>query len=404
MVFAAAACLFFLQTADFSAEGLKALEAGKYDAAAEAFNKAIAADPGDYFAHFNLGMAYSLLHRDAEGLAEYRKTLELKPGLYEAELNASILLMRQKNPADALPLLEDAATQKPREFRPRYYLAEAQSQTGSLDKAEESYRLAAGIDPKSALAEVGWARVLARQGKLTDSAPHFRQAAQVDTRYRDALLELAELYEQNHQPSDAIEVYRQFPENGAAQQRLNALLLASKQYADAIPRLEQACEKDPSVPNRIALAQAYLATSQTDKALPLLEKTVADQPSDYDLRMAYAGALRDRRQFPAAAAQFNAAARLKPEEVKPWLELGGMLYLARDFQGSLTALDHARQLGDETPGTWFLRALMLDNLKQLKPALEAYQHFLSLSHDQNPDQEFQARQRAKLIQRELAQR
>ena len=54
-------------------------------------------------------MAYTLLHRDAEAVAEYRKTLELKPGLYEAELNGGIVLLRQKNPAEALPLFEDAA-------------------------------------------------------------------------------------------------------------------------------------------------------------------------------------------------------------------------------------------------------------------------------------------------------
>ena len=90
-----------------------------------AFTKAIEADPKDYFAHFNLAMAYTLLNRDAEAVAEYRRTLEIKPGLYEAQLNGGIVLLRQKNPADAVPLLEDAARQKPAEFRPRYYLAEA---------------------------------------------------------------------------------------------------------------------------------------------------------------------------------------------------------------------------------------------------------------------------------------
>jgi len=37
----------------------------------------------------------------------------------------------------------------------------------------------------------------------------------------------------------------------------------------------------------------------------------------------------------------------------------------------------------------------------LKPALEAYQRFLSMSQGKNPDQEFQARQRVRIIQREL---
>src|SRR5580698_9401924 len=102
-MWALAAVLFFLQTPDYSAEGLKALDAAKYDQAAELLGKAIAADPKDYSAHFNLALSYTMLKRDAEGAAEYKKALELKPGLYEAELNLGILLIRDKEPADAAP-------------------------------------------------------------------------------------------------------------------------------------------------------------------------------------------------------------------------------------------------------------------------------------------------------------
>ena len=51
-MWAFAAFLFFLQAPDYSAEGLKALDAAKYDQAAEWFGKAVAADPKDYSAHF----------------------------------------------------------------------------------------------------------------------------------------------------------------------------------------------------------------------------------------------------------------------------------------------------------------------------------------------------------------
>jgi hypothetical protein len=37
----------------------------------------------------------------------------------------------------------------------------------------------------------------------------------------------------------------------------------------------------------------------------------------------------------------------------------------------------------------------------LKPALEAYQQFLAMSKDKFPDQEFQARQRVRIIRHEL---
>src|SRR5882724_10781414 len=123
-MWAIAVVFFLFQAVDYNAEGMKALEEGKYDAAVQSFGKALETDPKDYTAHFNLALAYSFLHKDAEGIAEYRKTLELKPGLYEAQLNAAILLMRQKDPVAALPLLEGATAQKAQEFRPRFYLAE----------------------------------------------------------------------------------------------------------------------------------------------------------------------------------------------------------------------------------------------------------------------------------------
>jgi len=58
--------VLFAQSVDYSAEGMKALDAQKYDAAVELFNKAIAEDPKDYGNHFNLALAYSLMGKDTE--------------------------------------------------------------------------------------------------------------------------------------------------------------------------------------------------------------------------------------------------------------------------------------------------------------------------------------------------
>ena len=48
---------------------MKALDEGKYEAAAQAFRKAIEADPKDYFAHFNLAMAFTLLAPGSESIS-----------------------------------------------------------------------------------------------------------------------------------------------------------------------------------------------------------------------------------------------------------------------------------------------------------------------------------------------
>lgn len=396
--------LLFLQAVDHNAEGRKALEARNYELAAQAFTQAIQADPNDFTAHFHLALAYSLLKKDTEGIAEYQKVLALKPGLYEAELNLGILLLRQKQAAPALPYLQQAVEQKPKEFRPRYFLSEALLGTGDFAKAEESYKIALELDPKSAATELGWGRAIARQNRIADAAQHFQKAAELDPSYKDALLELAELYEKNKMTVEAIDLYKQFPDNVGAKERMANLLLDTKRYQEAIPRLEEAVQKDPTPANRLALAEGYLFNKQLDKALPLIEKSVAEQPADYRLRMMYGRALRDHKQYREAAQQFYQGTKLKPDSREAWNELSGMLYMLESYQQALAALDKARELGENTPANYYFRAITLDKLHVVQPALENYEKFLELSQGKNPDEEFKARQRARILKRELSKR
>jgi lipoprotein NlpI len=114
--------------------------------------------------------------------------------------------------------------------------------------------------------------------------------------------------------------------------------------------------------------------------------------------------LRDRRQFVPAAQQFAAAAKIRPDSVKAWNELAAVLVVNEDYAGGLAALDRVRALGKEVPGDFFYRGISLEKLRQPKPALEAYRQFLAADAGKMPDQEFQARQRIRIIESELNRR
>ena len=81
-----------------------------------------------------------------------------------------------------------------------------------------------------------------------------------------------------------------------------------------------------------------------------------------------------------------------------------MLYLLERYPQVLAALDQARQLGDQSPANFYFHAIIYDKLHDLKPALENYDKFLAASQGKNPDEEFKARQRARIIQKELSKR
>ncbi len=400
-----AALFLLLQTpADPVEEGRKALDANQFARAAELFAEATRKDPADYAAHFHLALAYSLQNDDARAIPEYARTLELKPGLYQAQLNMGISLLRASRSAEAIQPLEAAVAQKPKELQPRIKLASAYLASKRFADAEQAYVAAAALDPKSADAELGLAKAIAAQDRLEAAAPHFRKAAELDPKFRDALLELAALYEIAKQPAEAVALYEQFPSNPAAQERLGELLLESKRFSDAIPRLEQAVAQSPSAANRLALATAYRMNKQADKESEVLAKAVATDPTDYDLRMVYGRSLRDQRKFQPAAQQFFAAAQKRPDSVEAWNEMAGVLIVGEDYAHGLAALDKVKALGKESPGNQFLRAITLDRLKQLKPALESYEQFLASDGGKNPDQEFEARQRARIIRLELSKK
>ena len=401
---AAAFFLLFAPPTDYGAEGVKALEAKQYAEAAQLFTQAVQADPKDYAAHFHLALSLSLLGKDSDAIPEYQKTLELKPGLYQAELNLGMVLVRQKHDAEAVPHLDAAVQAKPKEFRPQWLLAGALFDTGDFAQAERHYRAAIEIDPKSAPAQLGLGRAQARQKRLAEAAEHFRGAAELDASFNDALLELAGLFEQNHQPEEAIALYQRFPENVAAQERLGELLIEASRFADAIPYLEKAVARDSTAANRLALATAYQMNKEPEKSVVQLEKAVAAEPGSYDLRMAYGRALRDQRQFIPAANQFAAAAKGKPDSKEAWNELAGVLTLAEQYPQALAALDQVKALGQEIPGDYYLRAIILDKFHQLKPALESYEKFLATSGGKNPDEEFKARQRVRIIETMLNKR
>src|ERR1700735_46197 len=167
--------LFLAFQTNFSEQGLKALDEKRYPAAGEILSQAIAADPKNYSLHFNLALAYSLMGKNAEAIPEYKKTLELKPGLFEAELDFGISLLREKKAGEAVPYLTDAAAQNPKQYRPSYYLAEALLGAGDATKAEQAYTAALAIDPKAPAAELGLAHALAKQKHLDDAAAHFKK-------------------------------------------------------------------------------------------------------------------------------------------------------------------------------------------------------------------------------------
>jgi tetratricopeptide (TPR) repeat protein len=402
-------CLFLLgialtapAAADSQAAGLAALDRKDYQQAKQIFSGLTATDARDYSAFFNLALAETALKEDDQASAHFQKVLELKPGLYEAELNLGILELRRKQPAEAATLLRDAAKQRPTQARPQRYLGDALLASADFPGAADAYRAALAIDPKVAVAELGLGQSLMRQAKLDEALTHYRQAVALDPSLQSYLLEIAAAFSNAQQTDRALALLKEFPNDPSAREESGRIYLAAKRPADAVPEFQAAVALSPTAANRLALATAYLESGQSDAAKPLLEQALASNPNDFDLRMALGRIRRDKRDYLAAASEFLAAARLKPDSVPAWNEAVSVLVLGEQYPQALAALDKVHNLNADTAGDLYYRAMVLDKLHQVKPALASYRRFLELSQGKHPDQEFVARQRSRILEKEAS--
>jgi tetratricopeptide (TPR) repeat protein len=403
-VAALAVAFFQVASQDLQQEGIKAIEAQRYTEAVASLEKAVAADPKSAHARYYLGYALSMLKRDEESIAAYRKAIELQPDLKPAQLNLGLVLMRQNKPGEAVAVLEPVVQADPKQYGPLFALAEAMLAAGNPAGAEVQYKAALELNPKSASAESGLGRALVKQGRLSDADSHYRKAAELDPSHTEALLELASLYEHAKQTKEAIALYEKFPDNAVARERLGELLLESGQAAAAIPNLESAVAASPTSANRYALAMAYIAEKEYGKAETLFTESLKTEPANISLRMNYARVLREQKKYEPAAQEFYRVTQAKPDSVEAWSDLAGMLILLERDEQAIAALDKVRSLGAEKAAHYYFRAIVLDKHKVLQPALESYEKFLAMSEGKNPDEEFKARQRVRILKKELSKK
>jgi len=109
-------------------------------------------------------------------------------------------------------------------------------------------------------------------------------------------------------------------------------------------------------------------------------------------------------EFASAEKELKAALQLDKNNLVYWKDLRTTYYLGGNFPATLSVQDLIAKVETPGAGEWFIRALCYDKLNQPKPALEAYEKFLELDQDKNPDQVWQAQQRSKVLRRMLDQK
>ena len=386
-----------------------ALERRDFQAALDPLKTVTAAAPDTAEAWFYLGYAYHGLHQDDDARTAYEKSVALKPELYQAQLDLGLLLLAHQDAQDALPHLEKAVALKPEAARAHLNLGAVLKADGQAQPAEAEFRKALQFDPKldAAAFELGQAEL--KNKEYLAAAADFEKAITINPANAEARLGAASAYEGGGRIPQAEQCFEEYlklrPSDNAVRFHLAQLYFRENKPDGALAQLqhiEQAQADFPGLDS--ALGDAYAQAGKFDQAAAYYRKALqgrAAGPALADLHRALAAALVKDGKMADAESEFRQALQLDPNNVDALKGLEEAVYLQGHWADAVPILQHLVALPASPPGFYFLLATCYDHLRARKQALDAYEQFLQRANGANPDQEWQAQQRAKLLSREL---
>ena len=390
---------------DLLEEAQRDIDKSNFEAAIAPLQKVVADQPEFAYAHFQLAYVYTALKRTDEARAEYARTLAIDPKMSEAYLNLGMLLLDKQEDAAAIAPLRKAVELLPAQSRPRYLLAVALDRAGDRAGAAESFEALIRLDPDDimALDYLGWAAL--REGKPEEAEARFRRAQEVQPKGPEALKGLAHSLDAQKKP-EAAGAYRDYlelmPNDSESRARLIHLLVELQQNDAALAELDRLdAGKQPTLESLRLRADIQIAGKKWDDSIATLQQALALAPNDAQLHGGLGRILLQRRDFAAAEKELRIALRLDGKKLAYWKDLGSTFFLGGNYPAALATLDEIAKMEQPGAGVWFIRAICYDKLNQPKLALEAYQKFLELDQDKNPDQVWQAKERSKVLQRML---
>jgi tetratricopeptide (TPR) repeat protein len=379
-----------------------------WKSAASQLDAWLATHPADPRALFDAGyVADNLDHLD-EATALYRRAIDANPNSFEAHLSLGLLLARHNN-------LEDA--------RPEF-IAASQLDPGDAGPAAraQAFRALARIDSKD---------------DPTLASTELLEALKTTPETEADTLLSAHIAEATGEPDVAQAAYRRalanHPGSAAATSDLAHLLISRHKFPEAETLLRDALAKSPDDPALTAQLATVLVGEDKADALPLIQKLHDQHPSDDSITRMLARILADAGDFTGSDHLYLALLKTSPDDPALLVAHGQNLIRSLQYAPAFAAFDKATQLdpanGDawsglafaasrtnrpdvtvhalamrskylpELPSTYFLWATAYDNLHQNEQAAAYYHRFLDASAGKFPDQEWQARQRLKLLEK-----
>jgi tetratricopeptide (TPR) repeat protein len=288
----------------------------------------------------------------------------------------------------------------------RFNLAVCLTKTGKLDEAIAAYRTLLGQDGMVYEARINLALLLDQTGKRPEAGEQFEKALALRPEDVEAQLHLAMFYVRGDDLEKAYPLLTALADKGSAAPEVYIALSeaehARKNETKSREYLQKAIALDPKNANLLRqLAISYFDAKEYEKAVPVLEQLTKAEPSNPDYLYLLGKSYEEVKAYPQAMTTLQQVLRIKPDSVEAYGTIGVIFYAQQDWAHAAQALSSVIELRPREALPHFVLATCLDNLGNAKEAVVQYNKFLELDDGSNDARSFQARERARTLDRRL---
>ena len=159
-----------------NALGAALLADNQYYPAHESLERAIQLDANNHEAWLNLGLTYLRLDQPDSAARAFGRTLQLKPGLLEAEMGLARAQLAGGSVTDAIDRLSALSNTHSTNARLWFYLGRARFEAGEIDASVESLDRAVSLAPDNGQILHEAARVLAIAGQTETAISYLERS------------------------------------------------------------------------------------------------------------------------------------------------------------------------------------------------------------------------------------
>jgi tetratricopeptide (TPR) repeat protein len=382
-----------------SLKGRWLLAERKSDAALEAAQAAVAADPSYWPAHDVLGSVYVLRHQPELAKAAFVEAVRLNPRAVHPQIALSELNVIEGKTDAGIEFAQEAVYSAPTSGIARFALARALVATGDLKRARSELQPILLGSPKSAQVQALLGTIEERDGNIAAAKSAFERAVALDANTIDAVAGLVRLDTAAKNIPQAVARVQEYVKGAAEDPQ--AFYLAAQTYISAgdFGQAEMALRKAIELNGSFTqayhrLGRLYVQQEKMDDARKVYDRLVEQRPNDVTANSMLALLLHSQQNYPEAKRVYE---RILAIDSRAAVAANNLAYIYAEDGENLDvalALAQTAKMGrpndpdvNDTLGFVYLRrempAMAKDPLEQsvrANPRNALYQYHLGLTY------------------------